>query len=81
MVKTMIDIAKQEIFIDGHWREGRGAAFASHDPSKGEVSLNIKAATAEDVASAVEAARKAWRGWALTPLILKSKTWQYPNKN
>lgn len=56
------------LFIDGVWKEGRGAVFASTDPSSGEVVWEGAAATKQDVDAAFAAARKAFVGWALTPL-------------
>lgn len=56
------------LFINGAWREGRGAKFASLDPSTGKPVFEGKAATRDDVGEAVAAARAAFPGWALTPL-------------
>ncbi|MEX0643726.1 MAG: succinylglutamate-semialdehyde dehydrogenase [Parvularculaceae bacterium] len=56
------------VFINGAWREGSGKAFTSINPSTGAVAYEGKAATREDVAEAVGAARDAFAKWALTPL-------------
>jgi len=54
--------------INGEWRDGAGAAFASFDPATGDEIWTGAAATREDVADAVKAARAAFEPWALTPL-------------
>jgi len=56
------------VFINGVWRKGRGATFTSVDPSTGAVIFQGDAATKDDVAEAVSAARAAFPGWAMTPL-------------
>ncbi len=57
-----------KLFINGEWRDGRGAAIKSFDPSTGEQVFEAASATKVDVQDAVSAARKAFAGWALTPL-------------
>lgn len=57
-----------KLFINGEWREGRGAAIQSFDPSTGEKIFEAAAATRHEVQEAVNAARDAFDGWALTPL-------------
>ena len=57
-----------ELFIDGAWREGEGEAFASHDPATGEKVWEGRAATEDDVAEAMAAARLAFPGWSRRPL-------------
>lgn len=52
------------VFIDGRWREGRGAAFRSLDPATGAVAFEGRAANAADVGEAVLAARAAFPEWA-----------------
>ncbi|MEL7489655.1 MAG: succinylglutamate-semialdehyde dehydrogenase [Pseudomonadota bacterium] len=64
----MSGLVKEQIFINGRWRDGQGAPFSSVDPSKGAQIHTLNAATALDVSHAVEAARAAFKGWALTPL-------------
>ncbi|MBB5519504.1 succinylglutamate-semialdehyde dehydrogenase [Amphiplicatus metriothermophilus] len=56
------------VFIDGKWRKGAGAPFRSLDPCTGETVFEGPAASREDVAEAVGAARRAFRGWALRPV-------------
>ena len=58
----------QTLFINGAWREGSGAKLVSIDPSTGKPVFEGKAATREDVADAVSAARGAFAKWALAPL-------------
>ena len=58
----------QELLIDGAWRAGGGACFASTDPAYGDAVWTGCAATADDVADAVDAARRAAPGWARTSL-------------
>lgn len=57
-----------KLFIDGEWRDGRGAAIKSFDPSTGAEVFEAASATREEVSAAVSAARAAFPGWALTPL-------------
>jgi succinylglutamic semialdehyde dehydrogenase len=52
------------LLIDNAWVAGRGAAFASIDPSTGEAVWQGRAASRDDVAAAVAAARRAFPGWA-----------------
>ncbi len=62
-----------KILINGVWREGAGAQFTSLDPSTGETLWSGAAATKQDVAEAVAAARGAFEEWALTPLAERIK--------
>ena len=55
-------------FINGEWSEGRGSPVQSFNPSTGEKVFEAASATREDVGAAISAARKAFDGWALTPL-------------
>ncbi|MBC9247770.1 aldehyde dehydrogenase family protein [Paracoccus sp. 11-3] len=50
-------------FIGGKFTEP-GATFATRDPSTGEDLAQLSQGSADDVADAVKAARKAQRGWA-----------------
>ena len=52
------------LFINGQWLTGQSAAFHSANPSTGETIWTGQAASAEQVASAVSAARSASTGWA-----------------
>lgn len=60
-----------KLFINGEWREGRGAAIKSFDPSTGAEVFEAASATREEVSAAVSAARAAFPGWALTPLEMR----------
>ncbi|TMP29888.1 succinylglutamate-semialdehyde dehydrogenase [Pseudoalteromonas rubra] len=51
-------------FINGEWRLGEGAAFASVNPANNEEIWRANAATAEQVDSAVKAAREAFYSWS-----------------
>ncbi len=51
-------------FIDGAWTDGAGAAFTSSNPATGEDVWTGAAASADDVAAAVAAARAAFPDWA-----------------
>lgn len=55
------------LFIAGEWREGSGQRFESIDPASGETVWAGPAATAEEVAEAVEAARRAFEAWSESP--------------
>ncbi|MEZ5921569.1 MAG: succinylglutamate-semialdehyde dehydrogenase [Parvularculaceae bacterium] len=55
-------------FINGEWREGRGAAFASINPSNGVKVFEAAAATRENVNEAAGAAHAAFDRWAMMPL-------------
>ncbi|MFZ5618047.1 MAG: succinylglutamate-semialdehyde dehydrogenase [Pseudomonadota bacterium] len=57
-----------KLFINGEWREGRGAPIKSFDPSTGKEIFEAGSATRNEVQDAVDAARAAFEGWALTPL-------------
>lgn len=50
--------------IDNQWQAGLGHDFSSINPNNGEVVWQGKAATAEQVADAIKAARSAQLGWA-----------------
>lgn len=54
------------LFIDGHWRAGRGEAFQSTDPASGDIVWEGRAASLEDVADAYKAARAVFPFWART---------------
>ncbi|MBU1310926.1 MAG: succinylglutamate-semialdehyde dehydrogenase [Gammaproteobacteria bacterium] len=53
-----------EQFINGAWIQGEGKAFTSLDPAKNQQLWQGQAATAEQVATAVSAARTAQYHWA-----------------
>jgi succinylglutamic semialdehyde dehydrogenase len=51
-------------FIDGRWLPGEGAALAVVDPSSGDTIWTGRHATSAETAAAVDAARRAFDGWA-----------------
>lgn len=51
-------------FINGQWIEGTGKSFASFDPAAGETIWEGPAAIEDEIARAVESARKAAPAWA-----------------
>lgn len=53
-----------DLYFEGVWRAGNGAAFRSLDPMSGDVVWQGNAADANDVDAAVHAARRAQRDWA-----------------
>lgn len=56
------------MLIDGQWLGGEeGQTFPVFNPATGEVVGHAPAATARDVERAVEAAARAFAGWAATP--------------
>ncbi len=58
---------KFQNYIDGKWRDAANT-FENRNPANwNEVIGHFPKSTREDVALAVEAARKAWDGWRLTP--------------
>lgn len=56
-----------KLFIDGEWRDGAGAPIKSFDPSTNKQIFEAASASRADVQEAVNAARAAFAGWALTP--------------
>ena len=55
-------------FIDGAWQAGRGKTFHSVNPANGEVIWSANGANAEQVDTAVKAARAAFYTWSARPL-------------
>ncbi len=55
-----------DLCIAGHWRPGSGEIYETCYPATGEPVAALRAATAADVAEAIEGAHRAWRGsgWA-----------------
>ena len=51
-------------FINGQWQAGLGHAFQSVNPANNDVIWQANTATAEQVDSAVSAAREAFYSWA-----------------
>ncbi len=56
------------LYINGHWKAGRGEAFDSQDPSSGKTIWVGRYADASDVTDAFAAARKAFDAWSRTSL-------------
>lgn len=55
------------LYIDGQWRSGAGRrSFQAHDPMTGESVTTAFGATSADVTDAVDAAHRAFDGWAAT---------------
>ena len=61
------------LFINGEWRHGAGQSIASFDPATGAKIFEAASATRADVEEAVNAARAAFQGWALTPFAERAK--------
>lgn len=59
---------RTENFIGGEWREGAGERFSSHDPASGDKVWEGRAASADDVAEAMAAARLAFPAWSRRPV-------------
>ena len=59
---------RTELYIGGVWRAGEGERFASHDPATGDKVWEGRAATLDDVAEAMAAARLAFPAWSRRPL-------------
>jgi succinylglutamic semialdehyde dehydrogenase len=59
---------RTELYIGGAWRAGSGERFSSHDPASGDKVWEGRAATPDDVAEAMAAARLAFPSWARRPL-------------
>lgn len=54
----------QTLFINGHWLAGNGHPVTSVDPAKNAIIWEANAASAEQVDTAVKAAREAFLGWS-----------------
>src|SRR5690349_17754940 len=59
---------KTELYIGGAWRAGAGELFSSHDPATGDKVWEGRAATPDDVAEAMAAARLAFTSWSRRPV-------------
>jgi succinylglutamic semialdehyde dehydrogenase len=59
---------RTELYIDGKWSPGGGELFSSHDPATGDKVWEGRAATADDVAEAMAAARLAFPAWSKRPV-------------
>lgn len=56
------------LYLDGHWLAGEGEALESHEPGSGQRLWQGRAASASQVAAALQAARRAFPGWAALAL-------------
>jgi succinylglutamic semialdehyde dehydrogenase len=56
-----------QLYIDGEWQEGKGAAFVSRNPGNDEAVWEGKSASSDDVDRAVIAARRAFASWSAMP--------------
>jgi succinylglutamic semialdehyde dehydrogenase len=59
---------KQALYIHGQWQQGKGAVLRSIDPSDASTVWQANTATAEQVDSAIQAARAAFPTWANRPI-------------
>ena len=59
---------RTELLIGGAWREGAGERFSSHNPVNGDKVWQGRAASADDVAEAMAAARLAFPAWSRRPV-------------
>jgi succinylglutamic semialdehyde dehydrogenase len=57
-----------ELYIGGAWRQGAGERFSSHNPVNGDKVWEGRAASADDVAEAMAAARLAFPSWSRRPV-------------
>jgi phenylacetaldehyde dehydrogenase len=67
---------RHKLLIDGQWVDARsGNAFAVFDPSNGQKIAQVAEGGAEDIALAVEAARRAFEGspWAKMKPVERGK--------
>jgi len=61
-------------FVDGEWLEPASGRYIDNvDPATGRVYSAVPRSDADDVARAVEAARKAFRPWSRTPAETRSR--------
>jgi succinylglutamic semialdehyde dehydrogenase len=66
-IQVTDDMDSKRLFVDGQWRSGTGASFASHNPGTGELLWQGASAAAADVEAAFAAAAKAREAWGLRP--------------
>ncbi len=57
----------RDVFINGAWAPGAGAAFQKNNPANGKLSWEGRAADPVQVSGAVSAARAAFSAWAIRP--------------
>ncbi|EHD21721.1 MULTISPECIES: succinylglutamate-semialdehyde dehydrogenase [Brenneria] len=60
------------LFINGAWRQGRGAEFSKTDPLDNQLLWQGAAANAIDIDDACTAARRAFPAWARLPLAQRT---------
>ncbi len=66
----MGQVLKLKYFVDGQWLESKTARYMDiYNPSTGEVLAQTPCCTASEVESAIMAARRAFAGWAATPVM------------
>ena len=58
----------EKLFINGQWVSGQGSEFTSENPQTGEQLWSACSATVTEVDLAVQAARDAFKKWALRPV-------------
>ncbi len=64
----------QKMLIYGEWvPAAAGLSISVYNPATGEVVDEIPAASAEDVATAIEAAHSAFPAWAHTPAVKRAE--------
>jgi succinate-semialdehyde dehydrogenase / glutarate-semialdehyde dehydrogenase len=67
-VSELISVRHTDLYIDGAWRPASdGQRIDVTDPATGEVIASVASATVEDGIAAVDAAARAFRGWAAKP--------------
>lgn len=59
------------LYIDGTWREASGTVLDVYDPRNERTLAAVASATGAEVHQALEAARRAQRGWARTPAAVR----------
>lgn len=59
---------RTELYIGGGWHKGHGEKFASYDPATGDKVWEGDAASEDDVAEAMAAARLAFPAWSRRPV-------------
>ncbi len=66
----MSEIAKLRPYINGQYVESKTEKYTdAYNPSTGEVTAKVPCCTVDEVNAAVEAAKKAFPGWAATPVL------------
>ena len=66
---------KFQMYVDGKWTDAdSGKTFNVKDPATGEIVGNVPDGGVEETRRAVEAAHKAFRGWASTPAKQRGET-------